>query len=86
MLQHIATVTTKGQVTIPVEIRRRLGVPPHEKIAFLIEKDQILLASAKSVVAQTAGILKGEQPTLSAHQEKVAAEEAMAEEVEKSRP
>lgn len=31
-----ATVTSKGQVTIPVEIRRRLGIDPTDKVAFVI--------------------------------------------------
>lgn len=85
MLQHTSRLTTKGQVTIPAELRRLLGLRPHEKVAFLVEDDQVRLAPARSVVAQTAGMLKGPEPRLSAQQEKVAAEEAIAEEAEKER-
>ena len=83
MLQHTSRITTKGQVTIPAEVRRLLGLRPHEEVAFLVEDDQVRLAPARSVVAQTAGMLKGPQPRLSEQEEKDAAEEAIAAEVEK---
>ncbi|MFZ1410474.1 MAG: AbrB/MazE/SpoVT family DNA-binding domain-containing protein [Micropruina sp.] len=31
-----ATVTSKGQVTIPAEVRRRLGVHPGSRLAFVL--------------------------------------------------
>ena len=37
MQEIISTITSKGQVTIPAEVRRRLGVGEHDKIAFVIE-------------------------------------------------
>ena len=30
-----ATLTAQGQVTIPIEIRRLLGIKPHDNIAFI---------------------------------------------------
>jgi AbrB family looped-hinge helix DNA binding protein len=30
-------ITTKGQVTIPVEIRERLGLLPHTKVVFEVD-------------------------------------------------
>ncbi len=33
----IATVTSKGQVTIPLEVRRRLGVKEGDRVEFVIE-------------------------------------------------
>jgi len=35
----IATVTAKGQVTLPVEARRRLGITPGTKLEFLVTED-----------------------------------------------
>ena len=32
-------MTSSGQVTIPVEIRRRLGVVPADKVAFVLTDD-----------------------------------------------
>lgn len=39
MRELVSTVTSKGQVTIPVEIRRRLGVVPADKVAFVVTDD-----------------------------------------------
>jgi len=41
---HIRTVTAKGQVTIPAEIRRLLGVGPHGRVAFIVEEGRVTLA------------------------------------------
>ena len=34
---RVTTVTSKGQVTIPKEIRDELGIKPHDKIGFFVE-------------------------------------------------
>lgn len=34
-----ATVTSKGQVTIPKPIRDRLGIKPGTKVAFAVDKE-----------------------------------------------
>ncbi len=80
MQTHTARITTKGQVTIPAEVRHLLGLAPHDRIAFLVEAGQVKIAPASSVVARTAGMLKGEEPMLPAQEEKRAAEAAMTEE------
>ncbi|MBI4506965.1 MAG: type II toxin-antitoxin system PrlF family antitoxin [Chloroflexi bacterium] len=36
-MEVLATVTSKGQVTIPAEVRRHLGVKTKDKIAFVLE-------------------------------------------------
>ena len=76
-----SSVTTKGQVTIPVEIRRRLGVRPRDKVAWVIEDGQVRVTRSRSVVERTAGALAGPGPVLTAEEERVAAEEAIAEDV-----
>jgi antitoxin PrlF len=85
MLVHTTRLTVKGQVTIPADIRRLLGVRPHDEVAFVVEDDHVRLAPATSVVARTAGMLRGQEPALSPREEKIAAEEGMAEEAEKKR-
>ena len=40
-------VTTKGQVTIPQEIREKLGITPAIEIDFIEEKDRIYLVKRK---------------------------------------
>lgn len=36
MKEIVSTITSKGQVTIPVEVRRRLGVAASDKVVFII--------------------------------------------------
>ena len=40
-------VTTKGQVTIPQEIREKLGIAPPVEIDFVEEKDRVYLEKRK---------------------------------------
>jgi len=46
MKEILATITQRGQVTIPAEVRRLLAVKPKEKVAFRIERDQVRLVPA----------------------------------------
>jgi AbrB family looped-hinge helix DNA binding protein len=38
-----ATVTSKGQITIPQEIRRRLGLHEGDRVEFVIEGERTLI-------------------------------------------
>ena len=73
-------VTAKGQVTIPVEVRRSLGIAQGDKVAFVIEKSGVRLKRTGSVVEATFGALKSDQPALSAEEERRVVEEAIAQE------
>lgn len=35
--ETVSTISTKGQVTLPIRVRRHLGVDPNDKVAFVIE-------------------------------------------------
>lgn len=39
MKEHVSTVSSKGQVTIPVDIRRQLGVDATDKVTFVLLDD-----------------------------------------------
>ena len=39
MKEIISSITSKGQVTIPVEVRRHLGIAANDKIAFVIDSE-----------------------------------------------
>ena len=39
MKEYITTVTSKGRLTIPVAIRRKLGINPGDLIAFVIDDE-----------------------------------------------
>jgi AbrB family looped-hinge helix DNA binding protein len=54
-----ATVTAKGQITLPVEVRRRLGLKPGSKLEFVVIDDERLEAIP---VAETVTSLKGMVP------------------------
>jgi antitoxin PrlF len=43
---HEATVTSKGQVTVPVEIRERLGLKPGDRLRFNLSKSGQLTVTA----------------------------------------
>jgi len=83
MKEILSTITTKGQVTLPIEIRRLLDVRPHDKVAFIVDDGEIRVKACRSVVERTAGVFKSGLPPLSAKQERAAAEEAIAEEAVK---
>jgi antitoxin PrlF len=39
MKEFISTITSKGQVTIPAEIRKYLGIRTNDKIGFVIDDE-----------------------------------------------
>lgn len=43
---EVAKVTSKGQITIPIDIRRRLGVKEGDKILFIEEKGKIVMMNS----------------------------------------
>lgn len=43
---ELAKVTSKGQVTIPVEIRKKLGIREGDKILFLEEGNKIIIMNS----------------------------------------
>lgn len=42
-----STVTQKGQVTIPAEVRARLGLRPKDKVRFEVEGDTVRLRASR---------------------------------------
>jgi len=45
----ISTITTKGQVTIPVSIRKSHGLHPNDRVDFVTEGDKIILIPVKTL-------------------------------------
>ncbi len=52
MKEIISSITSKGQVTIPLEVRRRLGVGTPDKVAFVLEDEGIRLRPATTSLGQ----------------------------------
>jgi len=44
-----SAVTTKGQATIPAEIRREIGLQPGDKVVFSIRDGRVVLDKAQAV-------------------------------------
>ena len=43
---EVAKVTSKGQITIPIDIRRRLGVKEGDKILFIEEQGKVVMMNS----------------------------------------
>lgn len=43
---EVAKVTSKGQITIPIDIRRKLGVKEGDKILFMEEQGRIVMMNS----------------------------------------
>jgi len=54
-----STLTSKGQTTIPKDIRKRLNLHPGDRLEFVIDEDgRVLVLPASIDVAELAGVLK----------------------------
>ena len=45
----ISTVTSKGQVTIPVSIRKKFGLGANDRVDFFTEGERIILVPVKTL-------------------------------------
>ncbi|MBX9590403.1 MAG: AbrB/MazE/SpoVT family DNA-binding domain-containing protein [Hyphomonadaceae bacterium] len=55
-----AKVTSKGQVTLPVELRDRLGIEPGDRVVFVEQADGSFALRVRSgTLASLRGILRG---------------------------
>ena len=79
MSEISATVTSKGQITIPLQVRQHLHLNQGDTVTFVLEDDHAILKPAVSVVEATAGILGGPESALDAAELREAAEQAIAD-------
>ena len=55
----ISTLTSKGQTTIPKDIRTRLNLQPGDRLEFVIEEDgRVVVLPASIDASELAGMLK----------------------------
>lgn len=50
----LAKITTRGQITIPAEIRKKLGVKDGDKVIFIEENGRIIMENAAMIALKTA--------------------------------
>ena len=82
MREVVSTITSKGQVTIPAEIRRHLDLRTSDKISFVIEEDGTVRLKAPRYpdIASVAGAAGSLKKPLSWHEMRAIAEEDRLEE------
>jgi AbrB family looped-hinge helix DNA binding protein len=56
--QISAAVTQRGQVTIPAEVRQKLGVRMPDRVTFVIDGDEVRIESAPDLVEKFFGSVK----------------------------
>ena len=39
MREYVATVTSKGQMTLPADVRRRMGIDPGDQVTIIVGED-----------------------------------------------
>jgi len=58
---YTTTLTQKGQVTIPIQIRKYLGINSREKVAFSRLNDKIVISSAKDFLSLKGSVKSGQK-------------------------
>lgn len=59
MTEYTATLTSKGQMTLPVEVRRRLGLQSGDKVSIVVEGDRVEIQRIQHTVDSVRGIIPG---------------------------
>jgi AbrB family looped-hinge helix DNA binding protein len=64
-MSYTATITSKGQVTIPIEVRKRLGLSEGDRIEFLAADGETVIRPARrhdNPFAKYRGVLERKLP------------------------
>ncbi len=80
-MEIIGTITSKGQITIPRNIREALGLNAGDRLSFQIDQEHNLLLKRRGKYPSLAGILQeyGKGVTLSEDDIRNAVSQALAE-------
>jgi AbrB family looped-hinge helix DNA binding protein len=81
MREMETTMTQKGQVTVPAEVRAQLGLKPRDRVRFELTGDAVILRPATSRIARHHASVPVAGKPLDARQERQAFEEGVAQEV-----
>ena len=85
---EVAKITSRGQVTIPIDIRKKLGVKEGDKIIFVEDGNRIVVANAAKIAfanMRTAFSGEAERLGLSSEQDVVALVDEVRKEMWKER-
>ncbi len=64
-MKETATMTSKGQITIPNVIRKALNLKDHDRIVFEMVDDKIILTPKRESVLDLYGVAKSRHPVKS---------------------
>lgn len=81
-----SVITRKGQTTIPIAVRRALGLQEGDRVIFDLSDDRVHIRRSDSIVARTAGLLRSPRPALTADGLREAGEQAIADDVVERAP
>ena len=85
MAEYVTTVTQKGQVTIPSELRRALEIKPKDRVAFELVDGEVRLRPVKSRLLAGFGAIKPMRRPEDFQKMRQEVEEEIAEEADKKR-
>lgn len=49
-MSHFSTISSKGQLTVPQEIRKRLGLETGDRVEFVVEEGRTVIRPARDEV------------------------------------
>lgn len=75
-MELTSTLTSKGQTTIPIGVRKKLGLRPRQKIRYEIKKGQVILKPAGKSLSEIAGTLSGAEKMRTKEEERTASQES----------
>lgn len=62
-MNHFAKITSKGQTTIPAEVRAELGVGPGDRVEYVKQPDgQFVVRKARHGLEGIMGLIKVDRP------------------------
>ncbi|MGV1769790.1 AbrB/MazE/SpoVT family DNA-binding domain-containing protein [Agrobacterium vitis] len=80
MAIYDSTITSKGQTTIPAEIRDMLGLKPGDKVRYVTQGNRVYLRVKNGNAMQLAGLLHDpSRPSMSLEEMDAAIGESLAE-------
>ena len=82
MEEFESSVSPKGQITLPVEVRRRWGLKPKDRVAIRVDGQTVRIAPARSPLDESFGAVPPlKQPLSDKEMTRIAAEEHAREAV-----
>ena len=68
---EVAKITARGQITIPIDIRKKLGVKDGDKVVFIEDQGRIVVANAAKIAFANLRMgFSGEAERLGLYEEK----------------